>query len=350
MQKNNGVFCLTHYSGEDIYLFTLRNTKGTEVCISNYGAVITSFKIPAGKGSFNDIVLGFDKAEDYLSEQYLAVYPYFGAAIGRYANRIKNGEFRIDGKKYSLEKNKSTDHLHGGVNGFDKKVWRYCSGSEKTLSLAYKSLDGEEGYPGNLESILSFELTDSDELIYEFTATTDKPTAVNLTHHSYFNLNNGSGTINDHLVRINSSAILEQDDNFVVTGKAIPVESTFYDFRQLRSINKYWDATNGYDQSFVVDENSPTDPNTGLTLVAEAFSEQTKLKLDVYTNEPVVHFYTGKWIPFLKGKNGNNYGPFSGLCFETQKHPNAINIPHFPNTILRPGEIYQTKTMYRIVN
>jgi aldose 1-epimerase len=350
MQNNNGIFCLTHYSGEDIYLFTLRNIKGTEVCITNYGAIITAFKIPAANGSFNDIVLGFDDVEDYLLEQYLAGYPYFGAAIGRYANRIKNGEFGIDGKKYSVAKNKGTDHLHGGVNGFDKKVWTPPSGSEKTLSLIYISKDGEEGYPGNLESTVSFELTDNNELIYKFTATTDEPTAVNLTHHSYFNLNNGNGTINDHLVRINSTAILEQDDNFVVTGKAISVEKTPYDFRQLKRIDRDWDPADGYDQSFVVDENCAVDPNTGLTLVAEAFSERSKLKLEVYTNEPLVHFYTGKWIPALKGKNGNNYGPFSGFCFETQKHPNAINIPHFPDTILRPGDTYQTKTMYRVIN
>ena len=350
MHKNNKVFCFTHYSGEDIYLFTLGNRKGTEVCISNYGAIITSFKIRGAGGFVNDIVLGFDKVEDYFSEEYLAGYPYFGAAIGRYANRIKNGEFSIDGKKYRLEKNKVTDHLHGGLNGFDKKVWKYHSGSEKTLALNYKSVNGEEGYPGALDSMLSFELTDDNELIYEYTASTDKPTAINLTHHSYFNLNNGCGTIGDHLIKINSQVILEQDNNFVVTGKTIPVENTIYDFRQLKRIAKEWNPADGYDQSFVVDENSPVDAKTGLTLAAEASSDQSKLKLEVYTNEPLVHFYTGKWIPSLKGKNGNDYGPFSGFCFETHKHPNAINIPHFPNTTLRPGVIYQTKTMYRIIN
>jgi aldose 1-epimerase len=348
MQKNNGVFCFTHYSGEDIYLFTLRNTNGTEVCITNYGAIITSFKLRDANGSANDIVLGFDKTEDYLSEEYLAGYPYFGAAIGRYANRIKNGGFSIDGRKYFLEKNKGADHLHGGANGFDKKVWDCDSHSEKTVVLKYKSMDGEEGYPGNLESKLRFELTDNNELIYEYTASTDKPTVINLTHHSYFNLNNGHGTINEHVVKINSPAILEQDDNFVVTGKCIPVEGTIYDFSQLRRIDNKWNGADGYDQSFVLKENNPVDPTTGLALAAEAFSEQSKLKLEVYTNEPLVHFYTGKWIPFLKGKNGKNYGPFSGFCFETHKHPNSINIPDFPNTILRPGEIYQSKTMYRI--
>ncbi len=341
----NGQFCFTHSGGEDIYLFTLRNTKGTEVLITNYGAIITSFKVKQANGDVNDIVLGFDKVEDYLSEEYLAGYPYFGAAIGRYANRIKNGEFSIDNTNYFVEKNKITDHLHGGLTGFDKKVWRPISNSATKLSLSYKSVDGEEGYPGNLEATIHFELTDTDELIYEYNATTDKTTAVNLTHHSYFNLNNGAGTIGDHLVKINSSAILEQDDNFVVTGKSIPVKNNFYDFTQLKRISKEWIADDGYDQSFVLNDAGTDD----LHFAAEAYSEQSKLKLEVYTSEPLVHFYTGKWIPPLKnGKAGNSYGSFSGFCFETQKHPNAINIPHFPNTVLRPGETYQTKTMYRI--
>ncbi len=349
MQKNNGAFSFTHYSGEDIYLFTLRNAKGTEVCITNYGAVIISFKVQDNSGTYNDIVLGFDKPIDYFSEQYLASYPYFGAAIGRYANRIRNGEFSIEGKKYRLEKNKTTDHLHGGVNGFDKKIWEchYCS--EQALVLKYESRDGEEGYPGTLVSRLKFDLTDNNELIYEYTATTDKATAVNLTHHSYFNLENGKGTINEQLVKINSSAILEQDDNLVVTGKAVAVENTMYDFRQLKRISKEWNAAEGYDQSFVLDQNV-IDAGTGLNLAAIAFSEQSKLGLEVYTSEPMVHFYTGKWIPSLKGKGGNNYGPFSGFCLETQKHPNAVNIPHFPDTILRPGEVYHTRTMYRVIH
>ena len=349
MQKNSGVFCFTHYSGEDIYLFTLRNTIGTEVCITNYGAIITSFKVTQPGGAVNDIVLGLEKVEDYLSPEYLAGCPYFGAAIGRYANRIKNGEFIIDGKNYILKKNKVTDHLHGGIAGFDKKVWHNDSNSETELVLKYHSADGEEGYPGNLVSILRFELTENNELIYEYTASTDRPTAVNLTHHSYFNLNNGEGSIGDHLVKLNSAAILEQDDNLVVTGKATPVENTLYDFRQVKRISSEWNPADGYDQSFLLEERRPIDAKTGLPLAAEAYSEQSKLKLEVYTDEPLVHFYTGKWIPSLKGKNGNYYGPFSGLCFETHKQPNSINIPWFPNTILRPGQVYHTKTMYKII-
>ena len=299
-------------------------------------------------GKINDIVLGFDKPEDYLSEKYLANYPYFGAVLGRYANRIKNGTFSIDGVTYLLARNRAPDHLHGGNTGFDKKVWKCDSFSNKKLLLKCKSADGEEGYPGNLDTELCFELTDNDELIYEFTASADKPTAVNLSHHSYFNLKNGCGTIGDHLVKINSSFILEQDDNFVVTGKNFPVAQSLYDFRQPRRIDKDWNATDGYDQTFVLDEAGNRDATTGLMFAAEVLCEESQLGMQVYTSEPVVHFYTGKWIPSLEGKNGNKYGSFSGLCFETHKHPNSINIPHFPDTVLRPGELYRTKTMYRV--
>lgn len=344
MEKSKAQFCFTHSSGEDIYLFTLSNAKGTEVCITNYGAIITSFKVYQANGVLNDIVLGFDKVEDYLSEQYLAGYPYFGAAIGRYANRIKNGEIIIDDKKYFLKKNKATDHLHGGDNGFDKKVWIRDSNSENILTLKYKSIDGEEGYPGNLETKLRFELTDNDELIYEYIAGTDKPTAVNLTHHSYFNLNNGKGSIGDHLVKINAATILEQDANFVVTGKQLPVENTLYDFTKAKRIDENWNANDGYDQTYIIANSNTSNP------VAEAYSGKSGLTLQVFTSEPVVHFYTGKWIPDLKGKNGDHYGPFSGFCFETHKHPNAINILSFPNTILRPGETYYAKTIYRVVS
>ena len=350
MQKVNGKFCFRHSAGEDIYLFTLRNIKGTEVCITNYGAIIMSLKIHQSEGKINDIVLGFDDPADYLTNEYLTNYPYFGAVIGRYCNRIWRGEFSIDGYSYLLAKNKEPDHLHGGNVGFDRKVWKVVSFTENKLELRYISDDGEEGYPGNLDTKLCFELRDNNDLTYEFIATTDKATPVNLTHHSYFNLKNGCGTIRDHIVRINSSKVLEQDDNFVVTGKQIPVAGTQFDFRQPKRIDKDWNAADGYDQTFVLSEDAPTDKDSGLLFAAEAFCEMSKLTLQVYTDEPVVHFYTGKWIPSLNGKCAHKYGPWSGLCFETHKHPNALNMPQFPNTILRPGEIYHTKTLYRLIN
>jgi aldose 1-epimerase len=344
MQRNKK-FCCQHFSGEDIYLFTLRNVKGTEVSITNYGAIITLFKILQKNGTVNDIVLGFDNTEDYLSPAYHNQYPYFGAAIGRYGNRIKNGQFKIDGKIYQLTRNMGTDNLHGGFSGFDKKVWQVISLNEKENILEFRcqSPDGEDGFPGNLETTIRFQLSDDDELSYEFSATTDKPTAVNLTHHSYFNLDNQTGTIVNHLLKIYSPDILAQDEGLTATGQFIPVENTVYDFREFRRINFNWNPEQGYDQSFVVENKE-----TGLSLMAEAFSDKSEIKLEVFSTEPVVHLYTGQGIPSLRGKNKINYGPYSGFCLETQKHPNAINIPHFPDTVLKPGEVYTQKTVYRV--
>lgn len=342
MKEVRKEYCFTNSSGEDIYLFTLSNANGYSVGITNYGAIITSFMI-AQDGILNDIVLGFKNTKDYFLPEYLAGYPYFGAAIGRYANRIKNGEFSIDDTQYSVTKNKGNDHLHGGANGFDRKVWSFVSldtDPNPNLVLQYHSPDGEEGYPGDLTVKLRFELNNKNELSYEFMAQCDKPTAVNLTHHSYFNLDIKKKTIDQHFARISSSNILEQDDNFVVTGKLLPVTCTPYDFSSFKQINEDWNSEDGYDQSFVVDLPGDFLP------VAEAYSQQSGIALQVFSSEPLVHFYTGKWIPRVDGKD--SYGPFSGFCFETQKHPNAVNIPHFPNTVLRPGETYYSKTTYRV--
>jgi aldose 1-epimerase len=221
--------CFKNNWGEDIYLFSLTNKQGTTVSITNYGAIITAFKVKTNDGSFNDIVLGFDNVEEYFTENYLKHYAYLGAACGRYANRIKNGKFVLDGKEYQLTQNMGNDILHGGKEGFDKKTWKLVSIGEATLELKYISKDDEEGFPGNLETIIRFELNDDNELSYEFIATTDKPTAVNLTHHSYFNLNNGKATIEDHDVKINASYILAQDDGLVCNGEFIAVANNQYD-------------------------------------------------------------------------------------------------------------------------
>lgn len=336
-------FCFTH-KGEDVFLFTLSRSNESSVTITNYGAILTSFKIKMADGSFNDIVLGFDKIEDYLSESYLSNYAYLGAACGRYANRIQNGRFRLDGKTYQLTQNAGTHQLHGGHEGFDRKVWKLKSLMDNSLEFNYTSQDGEEGFPGKLETTIRFELNDNHELSYEFFATTDKPTVANLTHHSYFNLNNGKGTIKEHEVRIDSSFILAQDEGLVCMGDLIPVENTAYDFRSFKAANQNWNNGTGYDQSFIID--NKTDE---LSLVAEARSKQSGITLQIFSTEPVIQFYTGMGLSHLKGKNETEYGPFSGLCLETHKHPNAVNIPHFPNTILKPGEQYYQKNVYRII-
>jgi len=335
------------FAGKKVSVFKLINKKGTEAIISNYGAIILAFKIKKEDGSMNDIVLGFEKPEDYLDEKYLTNYPFFGAAVGRYGNRIKNGKMEIDGVKYLLPINMGTDHIHGGVTGFDKKVWNVDNFDDQKniLKLSIKSPDGEEGYPGNLDVSVVFELNEENELSHEYTATTDKPTAVNLTHHGYFNLNNGKGRVDNHFIKINASAILEQDENLTTNGNFIKVTDTRFDFRKPHRMSELWGDIEGYDQSFVIDKKEKE-----LVWAAEAWSEESKTKLEVATTEPIVHFYTGIGLPVIKGKANTQYGPFSGFCFETQVHPNAINIPSFPDTILRPGEVYMHKTVYRISN
>lgn len=336
-------FCFSIPAGEEVYLFTLRNSNGTEVLITNYGAIITGFKIKMDDGKYNDIVLGFDTPEEYLAENYLNQYAYLGAAIGRYANRIKNSSFSIDNTKFSVTPNMGHNQLHGGKEGFDKKVWDVVSFENNLLRLKYLSKDGEEGFPGNLETIVRFELNDKDELSYEFTATTDKPTAVNLTHHSYFNLNNGTGSIEDTELKICSSHILAKDEEAVCTGELIPVENTQFDFREFHSINERWKKEEGYDHCFVIDNK-----NDSLQLVAEA--RRNGSALQIFSTDTSVQFYTGQGIGKLKGKNNTMYGPYSGFCLETQKHCNAVNIPFFPNTILRPGEKYYQKNVYKLIH
>ncbi len=338
-----GQYCFTHPSGKDIYLYSLRNANGTEVLITNYGAILMAYKINMPDKSVNDIVLGFENVHDYLTADYLKAQPFMGAAIGRYANRIKNASFKIEEKEFFVSKNWGPDQLHGGFEGFDKKAWDFVSLDEKCniLQLKYNSPDNEEGFPGNLEVHLCFELNDENDLIYTYTATCDEPTAVNLTHHSYFNLNNGEETIADHELKIYSDKILEQDENLVTTGNYIAVDNTKYDFSEFHAIGERMNG--GYDQSFVIDKKTDH-----LSIVAEALSKKSGLKLQVLTTDPLVHLYTGQGLPKLKGKNNIEYGPYSGFCLETQKHPNAINIPKFPNTILRPGEKYHQENVYKI--
>ena len=338
--------CFTDSNGEIIYLFTLSNARGTEVQITNYGATITSFIIAMPDGSQNDIVLGFENIKDYQSPAYLAQYPWFGAAVGRYANRIGNAEFMLNGRKYELAKNNGRHQLHGGPEGFDRKAWLIKEKGKTPfpfLELEYKSKDGEEGYPGNLMVILRFELNDNDELIHSYKATTDQPTPVNLTHHSYFNLHNGNGTIMDHELFIPASRILEQDAELVATGRIIGVENSPYDFRQFQNIGEGHEKIPEYDKTFLVDEES-----NGLKLMAEARYPGNRTRLRVMSNDKVLHFYSGKWTPLVEGKKGTYYGPYSGFCLETHAYPNAVNIPHFPNSILEPGETYEQTTVYKV--
>lgn len=329
--------------GKEVLAIELTNSHGTYVKIYNYGAIINKFIVINKDGKEQDIVLGFEDIDQYTSEAYLANYPYFGAVIGRYANRVKDGRFTIDGQTYQLSQAKGGDCLHGGDMGFDRKMWDVLSTIDPSVTLQHVSEDGEEHFPGNLTVQLTFKLTDDNELILDYKATTDQPTAINLTHHSYFNLAPQGGSIAGHKHRMPASNYLEQDDNYVVTGKLIPVEGTHHDFLAEKEIGKDWDINEGYDQTYVLDKQYGE-----FTLASETREDLSGLKLSVYTTEPVAHFYTAKYLDVKGGKDGKDYGSFGGFCVETQHHPNAINIPDFPSTVLRPGEHYKQTTIYKI--
>lgn len=328
---------------KEVLAIELTNNRGTYVKIYNYGAILNKFVVTNKHGRKQDIVLGFDDIDQYTSEDYLANYPYLGAVIGRYANRIKNGRFNIDGVTYQLSQAKGGDCLHGGDVGFDRKVWDVLPTIDPSVTLEYVSPAGEENFPGKLTVQLTFKLNDEDELILDFKATTDAPTAVNLTHHSYFNLSPSGGPVATHVHRMAASNYLEQDDNYVVTGKLVPVDGTLHDFLGYKAIGQDWDPDEGYDQTYVLDK-----PYGELGLASETYEAESGLKLSVYTTEPVAHFYTAKYLNAKGGKGGQDYHPYGGFCVETQHHPNAINIPEFPDTVLRPGESYKQTTVYKI--
>lgn len=321
----------------------LTNSQGTYVKIYNYGAIISKFIVLNKHGEKQDIVLGFDDIDQYTSEVYLNNYPYLGAVIGRYANRVKNGRFTIDGVTHQLSQAKGGDCLHGGDIGFDRKVWDVLSTIDPSVTMLYVSPAGEENFPGTLTVQLTFKLTDDNELILDFKAHTDAATAINLTHHGYFNLTPKGGSIANHIHRMPASNYLEQDENYVVTGKLLPVEGTPYDFLGDKAIGQDWDPEEGYDQSFVLDK-----PYGEFALASETSESESGLKLSVYTTEPVAHLYTAKYLHVKGGKGGQDYLPYGAFCVETQHHPNGINIPEFPTTVLRPGETYKQTTVYKI--
>ncbi|HYK75729.1 MAG TPA: aldose epimerase family protein [Daejeonella sp.] len=333
------------HQNQEVYGITLENDKGMRVCLSNYGGLIQSLIVPDRECKGIDVVLGFDDLQSYLSEDYLANYPYFGAIIGRYANRIANARFPLDGHMVQVSANTPPHQLHGGFSGFDKKVWNMVSVENKPLPKAvfsYLSVDGEEGFPGNLNVEISFEINTCNELILEIKAHTDKPTAINMTHHTYFNLNGDGSFIGGHVVEIPASKYLAQDKDYVATGKLLDVHGTAHDFTQPKTIQHDWKPEEGYDQGFVLDK-----PAGVWGKAASVYSPQTGIQLEIFTDQPGVQFYTGKYLNVSGGKSGKHYKPFTSFCLETQQHTNAVNIPSFPNTILRPGEEYRHKTSYR---
>ena len=332
--------------GTPVDLFTLTNAHGIEVRAITYGGAIASIRTPDRSGRFDDIVLGFDRLEDYVQRS-----PYFGAIIGRYGNRIARGRFTLDGHQYTLATNDGPNHLHGGVKGFDKVVWD-AEPFEKSIGqgvvFTHISPDGDQGYPGRLSVRVTYTLTANDQLEIGYEATTDKPTPINLTNHSYFNLSGGGRDILGHVLTINADRYTPIDATFIPTGELAPVAGTPFDFRKPTAIgarigeqNEQLAHGKGYDHNWVLNGSGP-----GLHPAAHVVEPATGRTLDVATTEPGLQFYSGNFLDgALKGVDGHVYGHRSGFCLETQHFPDSPNHANFPSTILRPGETYRSKTV-----
>ena len=334
---------------KDVYLFTLENKNGMKATITNYGGILTSLYAPDTNGNFDDVVLGFDSLSGYTSDYYIKNCPYFGALIGRYGNRIAKGEFKLDGKTYKLPINNGPNTLHGGIKGFDKVVWdadTMQTDEGPAVKLTYLSKDGEEGFPGNLNVTVIYTLTNNNELKIHYTATTDKPTVVNLTHHSYFNLSGqGNGNILNEQLMINADKYTPVNSELIPTGQIKDVAGTPFDFRKPEAIGSRIDKVEGggYDHNFVLN-----DQNTGIRLAAKVYDPASKREMEVLTDEPGVQFYTGNFLDgSLTGKGGKKYDKHFAFCLETQHYPDSPNEPKFPSTVLNPGNTYSTTTIYK---
>ena len=335
--------------GQSVDLYTLRNVHGVEAKITNYGGILVSLKVPDRNGKFDDVVLGFNDLDTYLKG-----HPYFGALIGRYGNRIAKGRFTLNGVEYKLAVNNGENTLHGGLKGFDKVVWTGKEMKTKAgpaVVLTYLSKDGEEGYPGNLNVRVVYTLTNNSELKIEYSATTDKDTVTNLTHHSYFNLaGEGNGDILNHLVSINGSRFLPTDAGSIPTGELRKVAGTPFDFLTAHAIGERINQDeeqlklgNGYDHTWIINGRPGT-----LRLAASAYESTSGRTMQVWTTEPGVQFYTGNFLDgTLTGKSGKIYQRRFGFCFETQHYPDSPNHPAFPTTTLKKGATYKSTTIYR---
>lgn len=335
--------------GTPVELYTLTNARGAEVKIMTYGASVVTIRVPDREGKLDDVVLGYDGLDGYLKNN-----PYFGGTIGRYGNRIAKGRFTLDGHEYSLTRNDGENHLHGGALGFDKVVWKAKATKGKegvALKLTRLSRDGEEGYPGNLSVTVVYTLTDQNELKMEYWATTDKPTIVNLTHHSYFNLAGARGSdILGHELTINADFYLPVDRTLIPTGELRSVQGTPMDFRQPMAIGARIEQKDeqlifgrGYDHNWVLNKSDAT-----LALAARVYEPRSGRVMEVYTTEPGLQFYSGNFLDgSITGKAGRVYHHRSGFCLEAQHYPDSPNQPNFPSVVLRPGQMYRQTTIYK---
>lgn len=325
-------------------LYTLTNKNGMEVSITNYGGRVVTLKAPDRAGRMADVVLGFDNLDGYLRQN-----PFFGALVGRYGNRIAKGKFTLDGREYTLARNNGENALHGGLRGFDKVYWEPRVEGNRLL-LHYLSKDGEEGYPGNLDTTVSYTLTDANELRIDYAATTDKDTVVNLTNHSYFNLaGQGEGDILSHRMMIDADRFTPVDAGLIPTGELRPVDKTPFDFRQpveigarINDADEQLTFGKGYDHNFVLNGHVGT-----LRLAARATEPKSGRVMEVLTTEPGLQFYTGNFLDGSITGKGKVYKHRYGFCLETQHFPDSPNKPQFPSVVLKPGQKYHTTTVYR---
>jgi aldose 1-epimerase len=330
-------------SGEQVEQFTLTNADGMVATILTLGGIVHELHAPDRDGNFEDVVLGLDTADDYRNKS-----PYFGALIGRYGNRIARGQFQLEGQSFQLVTNDGRNHLHGGAVGFDKVIW-HPRVNGRALALTYRSHDGEQGYPGNLEATVTYELNDDNELVVRFHAVTDRPTPVNLTQHSYFNLA-GQGSILGHELMIASDVFVPIDDESIPIGGVIPVDSTAFDFRSACPIGQRINDSDeqlrngkGYDHCFALIKPA----KKAMTRAAHVRDPVSGRVLELFTQEPGVQFYSGNFLDGSLTGKGRNWIHRSGFCLEPQHFPDSPNQPSFPNAILRPGEVYETESRFR---
>ncbi|WP_057937156.1 aldose epimerase family protein [Algoriphagus resistens] len=337
----------TTYQNKNVETYEIKNANGMKMKVTNFGARVINLWVPDKDGNPVDVVLGFETLDEYLKSSE----KYFGAAIGRYGNRIANGKFTLDGEEYTLPQNNNGQTLHGGPGGMDFVIWDAEKSGENGLVFTYTSPDGEEGFPGELKVKMTYTLTDDNEFKITYAAETDKATPVNLTHHSFFNLNGaGNGDVLDHTLQLNASKFTPVNDVLIPTGEVATVKGTPFDFTSATRIgeriaqeNEQLKFGGGYDHNWVLDKSG-----SELTQAAVISSPQTGIEMEVWTTEPAIQFYSGNFLDgTIKGKGGKVYELRSAFCLETQHYPDSPNQPNFPSTVLKPGEKYGQTCIYK---
>lgn len=329
---------------KNTHLFQLTNRAGMQIALTDYGARLVSALVPDKHGNLVDVVLGFDSIQGYENAQEI----YHGTTVGRFANRIANGKFTVDGKEYTLAVNNGKNALHGGINGFHTKVWDRQVSFKKKVDFYYTAADGEEGYPGEVKVSASYELTNDNEIVMKYRASANQNTIFNITNHAYFNLNGeGNGDILNHIVQINADKFVPLNEDQIPLGNFFPVEGTAFDFRTpkkiVEDINSHEDQiqlAKGFDHSFVNEKNISS-------CIASSYSEESGILLEVYTDMPALHLYTGNYLANDKGKSGHQYLTNGGLCFEAQYFPDSPNQQAFPSVIIGPNKDFEQTIIYK---